>query len=187
MTAKKILLPTHNLSKSEEKAVSIQDMMHCREQRAKFQNSFLESYHSPVISFCMNIPGPIKTNSYIRQAFEQGYHAIKMTLLKHHIFIQNEILIHNFTGDEYILSVDANASEIKKWMCDIEDTHPLGRIFDIDVIDTDGTKLSRDSFRKCILCDCQAQECARSRRHSVDEMFQAITELIRKNQASYIL
>ena len=72
-------------------------------------------------------------------------------------------------------------------MCDIEDTHPLGRIFDIDVIDTDGTKLSRDSFRKCILCDCQAQECARSRRHSVDEMFQAITELIHKNQASLLL
>ena len=186
MTANKILLPTHNTYKSEEKTVSIQDIMHCREQRAKFQNSFLESYHSPVISFCMNIPGPIKTNPDIRHAFEQGYHVIKTVLLKHHIFIQNEILIHNFTGDEYILSVDANASEIKKWMCEIEDTHPLGRIFDIDVIE-DGTKLSRDSFRKCILCGCQAQECARSRRHSVDEMFQAITELIRKNQASLLL
>ena len=184
MTAKKILFPTHNTNKAEEKAVSIQDMMHCRERRAKFQNSFLENYHSPVISFCMNIPGPIKTNPDIKQAFEQGYQAIKMVLLKHHIFIQNEILIHNFTGDEYILSVDANAQKIKKWMCDIEDTHPLGRIFDIDVIDADGTKLSRDNFRKCILCDCQAQECARSRRHSVDEMFQAIIKLIRKNLAS---
>lgn len=181
MTEKEFSQSIPAANHTEEKTVSIQDMMHCRERRARFQNSFLESYHSTVISFCMNIPGPTKTNPDIRQAFEQGYQAIKNVLLMHHIFIQNEILIHNFTGDEYILSVDANAQEIKKWMCDIEDTHPLGRIFDIDVLDSDGTKLSRDNFRKCILCDCQAQECARSRKHSVDEMFQAITNLIRKN------
>lgn len=186
MTAQKSSLSTHRENTTIEKSVSIQDMMHCRERRARFQDSFLESYHSTVISFCMNIPGPIKTNPDIRQAFEQGYQAIKNVLLMHHIFIQNEILIHNFTGDEYILSVEANAQEIKKWMCDIEDTHPLGRIFDIDVLDKNGTKLSRDSFRKCILCDCQAQECARSRRHSVDEMFQAITNLIQVNQTGLV-
>lgn len=182
MTDKKTSQSVPVLNHTEKKTVSIQDMMHCRERRARFQDSLLKSYQSPVISFCMNIPGPVKTNPDIRQAFEQGYQAIKHVLLTHHVFIQNEILIHKFTGDEYILSVDSDAHEVKKWMCNIEDTHPLGRIFDIDVLDSDGTKLSRDTFRKCILCDCQAQECARSRKHSVDEMFQAITDLIRKNQ-----
>lgn len=187
MTEKKSSQTIPASNHAEEKAVSIQDMMHCRERRARFQNSFLESYHSTVISFCMNIPGPVKTNPEIRQAFEQGYQAIKNVLLTHHVFIQNEIIIHTFTGDEYILSVDTNAQDIKKWMCDIEDTHPLGRIFDLDVLDSDGTKLSRNTFRKCILCDCQAQECARSRRHSVSEMFQAIMDLIRTNQTSSII
>jgi len=30
----------------------------------------------------------------------------------------------------------------------------------MDVIGTDGEKLSRSVYRKCLICGCQAQECA---------------------------
>ena len=65
---------------------------------------------------------------------------------------------------------------------EIEETHPIGRLFDIDVIDTDGQKLSRPSYRKCIICGCQAQECARTRKHTVEEMQAKIEEMLEKRR-----
>ena len=61
---------------------------------------------------------------------------------------------------------------------EIEESHPRGRLFDMDVIGTDGMKLSRGTYRKCIICGCQAQECARSRKHSVEELQAKIEELL---------
>lgn len=69
-------------------------------------------------------------------------------------------------------------------MCLIEETHPLDRLYDMDVIDPDGNTLSRSRYRKCLLCNCQAQECARSRKHSVDEMFAAVMHMIREWQTT---
>ena len=42
--------------------VVLTDMLACRERRVNTQNAYIQKYHCPVISFCMNIPGPIKTN-----------------------------------------------------------------------------------------------------------------------------
>lgn len=67
--------------------------------------------------------------------------------------------------------------EYSLW-CVYEETHPVGRLFDLDVIDINGQKLSRPSFRKCIICGCQAQECARTRKHSVNEMQSKIEEML---------
>ena len=46
------------------------------------------------------------------------------------------------------------------------------------VINTDCTKLSRPVFRKCLICGKQAQECARSRTHTVKELQNAVDELL---------
>ena len=48
----------------------------------------------------------------------------------------------------------------------------------MDVIGTDGEKLSRGVYRKCLICGCQAQECARSRKHSVEELQDKIMKMI---------
>ena len=45
--------------------VTLIQMLDCRERRSHFQKELLKKYHCPVISFCMNIPGPIKTNKSI--------------------------------------------------------------------------------------------------------------------------
>lgn len=59
-----------------------------------------------------------------------------------------------------------------------KETHPLGLIFDMDVLDANGIKFSRPTYRKCLLCDRQAQDCARSRRHSVSELQDKIGDLL---------
>ena len=50
----------------------------------------------------------------------------------------------------------------------------------MDVIDINFEKLSRKSFRKCLICEAQAQECGRSRKHSVEELQNKIEEILNK-------
>lgn len=158
--------------------VVLTDMLQCRERRAQIQDTFIEQYHCPVISFCMNIPGPIKTNEQIHAAFESGKTALLTQLEQTSAEIKNFLEIHEKTGDELLLAVDYPVQEIKNLTTEIEETHPIGRLFDMDVINTDGQKLSRNTYRKCIICGCQAQECARTRKHSVEEMQAKIEEML---------
>ena len=60
--------------------------------------------------------------------------------------------------------------------CLLEDSVALGRLFDIDVIQTDGMKISRTdlgfSTRKCLICNQEAFVCSRARTHSVKELLE---------------
>ena len=160
--------------------VELNDMLACRERRVKIQQSLIQQYRTPVISFCMNIPGPIKTNPLIRKAFDQGSQEIRKLLCEHHIPILESIQIHERTGDEWFLAAKGDAALLKELSQSVEDSHPLGRLFDIDVIDTEGSKLSRKNRRLCIICQGPAQECARSRKHSTKELEEKVIDLLLK-------
>ncbi len=158
--------------------VNVAQVLENRDRRVSIQNHFLNTYHCPVISFCMNIPGPVKTSGRISAAFHEGRKELLRQLQEEHIFICDQAETHAATGDEIVLCVQAEAAALKKITSEIEEKHPLGRLFDMDVIDTDGQKLTRNVFRRCLICDRQAQDCARSRRHSVQELQSAVTALL---------
>lgn len=158
--------------------VTLEEMLECRERRAYIQQQFLTKYACVIISFCLNIPGPVKTNPEIRKVFLDGQAQIKQTLKALNRTILDAVTFHEKTGDEWILCLDGDPKLLKQHMTIIEETHPLGRLFDIDVLDANGIKISRTHYRKCLICDLQAQECARMRRHTVAEMQTAITEMI---------
>ncbi|MBR2208076.1 MAG: citrate lyase holo-[Synergistaceae bacterium] len=159
--------------------INLSQMLARREARANEQRNFLEKYHAPLISFSMNIPGPIKTNEKIRAAFYEGKNLILESLADIKAAVNDSIEIHKDTGDELLISVDKATPEVlKEAAIKIENENKFGRLFDIDIIDSNGKKLSRENFRKCLICDRQAQECARSRSHSVKEMQDAIEKLL---------
>ena len=158
--------------------VTLEEMMNCRERRATLQQEYKETYHVPVLSFCMNIPGPVKTNSAIHALFEDGKEQILSAFSNHHLQILEQKDFHDSTGDELLLCTNTDAQFLKELMTNIEETHPLGRLFDIDIIDENGNKLSRPVYRKCLICNKQAQECARARTHSVKEMQDMIQKLL---------
>ncbi|MBQ7196338.1 MAG: citrate lyase holo-[Synergistaceae bacterium] len=159
--------------------VILSQMLARREARAMEQKKFLENFNAPLISFSMNIPGPIKTNEKIRVAFDVGKNLIFESLAKIEAPVNDFIEVHEDTGDEILLSVSgASPEKLKNLAMKIENENRFGRLFDIDIIDEFGQKLSRGSFRKCLICDKQAQECARARAHSVEEMQKAIEKLL---------
>ena len=52
--------------------VGIDEILNCREKRVVIQNEMIRKYRKPIISFTMNIPGPIKTNDEIKKAFAEN-------------------------------------------------------------------------------------------------------------------
>lgn len=159
--------------------INLSQMLARREARANEQKKFLETYHAPLISFSMNIPGPVKTNIKIRTAFDEGKNLILKSLADVGAIINESIETHEDTGDEILISINnASPEKLKDLAVKIENENKLGRLFDIDVIDADGKKLSRGNFRKCLICEKQAQECARSRTHTVKEMQDAIEKIL---------
>lgn len=86
------------------------------------------------------------------------------------------------TGYEAYLLTSIPLEDAKRAVCRIEDTHPLGRLFDIDVISPDGTPVSRmevgESPRKCLLCDNEARFCMRNHSHTKEELIARIERMV---------
>jgi holo-ACP synthase len=85
-------------------------------------------------------------------------------------------------GPEAIYVVDAPAEELKVVAMALEDTHVLGRFWDLDVIAKSMHPLSRSSLnrppRRCLVCEQSAKACARSRRHPLAELLAVIEERV---------
>ena len=156
----------------------VEDVLAFKEERVRVQQSLREAYHMPVISFCMNIPGPVKTNERIRRAFETGKTQLRKALSEAGISCFSETEHHTAAGDEWIAAVDAPAVTVKAVTERIEETHPYGRLFDMDVTGPDGEKQSRAVPRTCLVCGSPAFPCARSRAHGLDALLQAVDRIL---------
>ena len=92
------------------------------------------------------------------------------------------------TGYEAYLITPLPLLEAKRIAVQIEDTHPLGRLFDIDIIDKDGVPVSRDrvgsSPRRCLVCDREARYCMRMRWHTQEEIWERINAMVDEYQAN---
>lgn len=163
--------------------ISLQEMLDCRERRAAIQARYQSEHHLPVLSFCLNIPGPIKTSPEIQKLFFNGKTEIASVLQSTGSVIVDETEIHEPTGDEWILCVRQDAELLKERTSIIEEQHPLGRLFDIDIIGINGQKLSRGKVRKCLICGADVWECARARKHTVAEMQQKIEAMLAQYSA----
>ena len=160
--------------------VELPAMLAARERRAASQQAFREKYRRPLLSFCLNIPGPVKTTPELRTLFDQTCHEIQACLRDLGLTIADSQTIHEATGDEYLLAFAGDAPTVKAAMTQLEESRPLGRLFDIDILTAEGQKLSRPVPRRCLLCERQAQDCARSRRHSVRELTDRIETLLQE-------
>lgn len=86
------------------------------------------------------------------------------------------------TGFEAYLLTPLAPVKAKEIAVGVEDTHPLGRLFDVDVLSADGIPLSRADIgqpaRKCLLCDREARFCMRNHSHTTGELLQEIHRLV---------
>ena len=157
------------------------EILNSREERAARQKSLIEEYNNSLISFTLNIPGAKKDSPIYREIHHIGMKKILDDIEKHAYKILYSQSYHKNTGSEGFIIVDIDPLELKKMTLHIEETHDLGRIFDIDVLDNNHRQIGRSDLgvgpRKCLICSEDAKVCSRSRRHSIDQLLEKIDEL----------
>lgn len=151
---------------------TLQEILDAREARVQRQRVLLEKHQKPLICFTMNIPGPVKLDRDVSIGFFVGCRLLRDIFPRERILYAKEYREH--TGCEGYFVVDMPARELKELTVELEDGESVGRLFDMDVLDTDGRKISRESLgyprRKCLICDNDAVLCAGRRSHSLTEL-----------------
>ncbi len=160
--------------------VTLFQMLEARERRAENQRLLLEAYRCPLICFTMNIPGPVKNSALIRRAFDWGCRGLEASL-------EGYRLLHReywdeVTGCEAFYAIDAPAEELKRICTGLEESNGLGRLFDMDVLDAQGRKLSRgpeaENTRNCIVCGAPGRGCASRRVHNAVQLQSAANDIM---------
>lgn len=154
--------------------VTLEALLRAREERALLQKQLLAQYPGTLICFTMNIPGPTKCSQLILRGFRLGMARLEAQLAGANLQILHTQYHTPYTGCEAYYIVAAPAEMLKRMCVEIEDAEPVGRLFDMDVIDRQGRKAERTLLgaprRKCLLCQEDAAVCGRSRRHSVEQL-----------------
>ena len=160
--------------------VTLDMILASREARQKEQEYLLKhSYGSTLISMTVVMPGNVKRDEYTIKIAEAGIDA----LLNAFDGGINRIVQRDLeTGYEAFLLVKAPLEETKRVVSLIEETHPRGRLFDIDVIGEDGVPVTRTGYgmtpRKCLLCDNEARYCMRNHTHTPEQLKARIREMV---------
>ena len=150
-----------------DEIVELSQMLSARERRAMRQRELLAAYSLPLVSFTMNIAGPVKNSPSIRRGFALGRELFLGQLRR----VKAPLVETDApTGCEGLYVVDMEAGALKAITVELEEHTPLGRLFDLDVLDPGGEKLERPVPRRCLVCGRPVSECARSRAHSVPQL-----------------
>ena len=145
--------------------ITLEQILQVREERVQLQKQLLTEHACPLVCFTMNIAGPVKTSPLIEWGFRFGLDTLTTVLPVRHCLTR-----FLPTGYEAYLSVQIPADQAKSICVGIEEATPLGRLFDMDVLDADGRKLERETERGCLVCGKPGRYCAASRAHSVEQL-----------------
>lgn len=146
-------------------------------RRSRILELFEQWEGRSVISVTLNLPGPDKS---------LFYNALELALLTASQVLEDVVLHEEIRGNEPgfegFLVVSGDPMEIKGRLLQIEENHPWGRLWDLDVYRAPDTPITRSDVgaepRKCLLCDAPAKECARSQKHPLPELLDTITRMV---------
>ena len=177
--------------------ITLDELLASRDARHAMQQKLMAE-HSGKTLVCLTVvmPGSVKRNQQSLtvaraavKAMRKAYN-ISDDLLPETELLTNELKTETGeclverdlnTGYEAYLITSLPLLEAKRVAVDIEDTHPLGRLFDIDVIDAQGIPVSRDRVggqpRRCLVCDHEARYCMRMRWHTQEEIWARIKQM----------
>lgn len=161
--------------------ITLQELLESRDRRAARQGELLAQYPGRVL-LCLTVqlPGPEKRNELSLKIARAGVDAVKALKPEYEEVKDLE------TGFEGYFVFDMEPLALKKLAASIEDTHPLGRLMDLDVMCHSERSerilpLSRADIglpeRKCLLCENPARYCMRARTHTTEELLKRIEQI----------
>lgn len=124
--------------------ITLNELLASRDARHATQQKLLAE-HSGKTLVCLTVvmPGSVKRNQQSLTAAHAAVEAMRKA------FGQEQLLELDLeTGYEAYLITPIPLLEAKRIAVNIEDTHPLGRLFDIDIINADGVPVSETPSAK---------------------------------------
>ena len=157
--------------------ITLEQLLKSRDDRAARQAVLLKENPSlTLLGLTVIMPGPEKRSDRSRRIAAEAVAAVRGAFSP-----QFEELRDLETGYEGYFLVEDLPLSAKRKAAAIEDTHPLGRLFDLDVITPDGP-VPRSAIgapeRRCLLCERPARLCMREHRHSYSELLASIDALL---------
>ena len=143
--------------------ITLEQVLLARDRRVLCQRALAARYGGTLLSFTMNIAGPVKDAPLVRLAFQAGLAALDRDLGRP---VHRE-LIQAPTGPEALLVYDRPAPWVKERCLLLEEREAVGRLYDLDVLSPEGEKLSRPQSRRCLICGGPVTVCSRSRAHGL--------------------
>ena len=158
----------------EGRNVGLAEVLDAREARCARQREMLAAHGLPLVSFTMNIPGPVKDNELIRRGFLCGLAELRRALAVTGMEVVRCDEVRGAAGSEALLAARVEPGGLKRLAMEIEDEHPIGRLFDMDVLAPDGSRVDRAALgapeRACLICGGPAKLCSGRRKHPVEEL-----------------
>lgn len=177
--------------------ITLDELLASRDARHAMQQKLMAE-HSGKTLVCLTVvmPGSVKRNQQSLTVARAAVEAMRKAYnISDDLLPETELLTNELKNEarECLVECDLNTGyeaylitplpllEAKRVAVDIEDTHPLGRLFDIDVIDAQGIPVSRDRVggqpRRCLVCDHEARYCMRMRWHTQEEIWARIRQM----------
>lgn len=167
--------------------ITLDELLASRDARHALQQQLLAEHpgHTLVCTTVV-VPGSVKRNQQSLIVAHAAVEALRKAFGvdqwterdRRQRFIERDLP----TGYEVYLVTPTPLLEAKLMAVQIEDSHPLGRLFDIDVIDQQGAPVPRTAVggepRHCLVCNREARYCMRMRWHSQDDIWEAINQRI---------
>ena len=160
--------------------ITLDLLLASRDRRVAMQQKLRETYPNlTLVCLTVIMPGSVKRNRLSLAVARAATEAIRVEFADSITQMEERDLE---TGFEAYVLVSLPTLETKQIACRIEENHPLGRLFDIDVIAPDGTPLSRASVgaqpRRCLLCNNEARFCMRNHTHTPEQIQAHIAEIV---------
>ncbi|MDR0759687.1 MAG: citrate lyase holo-[acyl-carrier protein] synthase [Treponema sp.] len=169
--------------------VTLQEVLDFREDRKRRQDELLARFHpgagrtaGTLVSLSLNIPGEYKHFPWALRAFREEMDFFSRALRSEGITILHEERIEKNPGYTGLIAAAETGERLKRLGTWTEERHDLGRLFDIDVFNDRGEKISRRDGggpgRSCLICGGDPFCCARKRAHSREELTEAVFSIL---------
>ena len=161
--------------------ITLDQLLKARDDRYARQLALTREWPDrTLVCLTVVLPGPVKRDDRSLKVAEAAVAAVQEMLRP-----EVHELYDLETGYEGYFLVDGDLLEVKRACCRIEDTHPYGRLMDLDVLEPVGNTvvpIGRDRVgeepRRCLLCDRPARECMRAHAHPYGDIFRAIDKIL---------
>ncbi|HPG92174.1 MAG TPA: citrate lyase holo-[acyl-carrier protein] synthase [Clostridia bacterium] len=160
-------------------SVTLNEVLAARDERAARQKKMQAEFHTALISLTVVTPGEVKRTDNAKFVADIADEFIKNSFGEK---LLTKVVTDKLTGYEIIYSIDLDPIAIKKITATYENSHPLGRLMDIDVIAANGVSVSRNEIgmenRLCLLCDKPSAYCVKARTHTNEQLQEKIKKMI---------